>query len=220
MQEIISKINSKLKDSGWYDALRIFIESSDFSDIIVELKRKVDEDKQRFCPALNTAFRFLEECPVDKIKAVILIDYSSNRYEEASGIPLSLPDDNSNRSLSPSSVPVCLFRSIDNNRYKYDVNAWVKQGILIVPLSLTSRIEGRSHKKLWSPLIMRIIEAVNRKNPNAPWLLMGDDCLKYQEDIVSPFVRHLELRNPVKDCDWSSWLNETFKSQNKPQIIW
>lgn len=214
MQEIVKAINNKLIPSQWYSTLRIFLESSDFADIITELKRKVDEDKQRFCPALNKAFRFLEECPYDKITTVMLIDYSCNILQQADGIPLSTVEKYIDH------TPVPLFQSIDNNQHKSDPNLWAKQGVLIVPLSLTSRIEGRSHKKIWSPLIMRIIESVNKKYPKIPWLLIGQDTYKYQEDIVSPHIRLLELKNPMLDTTWSDWSNEVLKSQGRSSIMW
>jgi uracil DNA glycosylase len=214
MQEIIRKINEKLKPSGWYDQLRIFLESSDFSDIIEELKRKVDEDKQRFCPALNTAFRFLEDIKPDKIRAVMLIDYSCNRLDQADGVPLSTPEKFVER------TPVYLFQSMHEIQHRYDVNSWVKQGMLIIPQALTTRIEGRSHKKLWSPFIMRLIEAVNKKSPKAPWLLVGSDTWKYEEDIVSAHIRRFELKNPVDDKGWHLWINEILRSQKRAEIIW
>lgn len=214
MNEIIKRINEKLIPSGWYNELRIFLESSDFSDIIVELKRKVDEDKQRFCPALNTAFRFLEECPFEKVKSVILIDYACNRLDQADGVALSTLDKFIDR------PPTWLFQSIDESKFFYDVNSWMKQGMLIVPLSLTSRIEGRSHRKIWSPLIMRVIESINKKHSKVPWVLVGSDTWQYEEDIVSPYIRRLELKNPIDDRQWHQWVNEVLMGQKKAAITW
>lgn len=214
MQEIINKINAKLKPNGWYDQLRMFVESSDFCEIIAELKRKVDEDKQRFCPGLNIAFRFLEAIKPKDIKAVILIDYACNILDQADGIPLSSRDKYFER------TPVHLFQSIVETQTKFNVEGWVKQGILIVPLSLTSKIEGKSHKKLWAPFIMRIIESVNKNNAKAPWLLIGSDTWKYEEDILSPHIRRLELKNPMDDRQWHQWLNETLIAQKRAAITW
>ena len=214
MQEIVKKINDKLRPSGWYDQMRFFLESSDFSDIIAELKRKVDQDHQRFCPAVGTAFRFLEDVPVDKVRAVMLIDYSCNKLEQADGVPLSTLDKYVER------TPVHIFQSINETQFKYDVNGWLKQGMLIAPLSLTSRIEGKSHKKIWSPFIMRIIESVNKNTPKVPWLLMGSDTWQYEEDILSPHIRRMELKNPMEDQQWHHWVNDVLKGQRKAAINW
>lgn len=214
MQEIIKKINDKLKPSGWYEQLRIFLESSDFSGIIAELKKKVDEDKQRFCPALSKAFRFMEDLNFDKVRAVIFIDYACNRLDQADGVPLSSPEKN-----FYEKTPTYLFQSI-NGKHSLNVNKWVQQGMLIVPLALTTRIEGKAHKKVWEPFLMRLIESVNKHHPKAPCLLIGSDTWKYEEDLVSPHIRRLELKNPVDDREWHIWLNDILKSQGKPPITW
>lgn len=211
MQEIIKKINDKLKDSGWYDELRIFLESSDFSDIIGELKRKVEVDKQRFCPGLSSAFKFMELLPVSKIKAVILIDHISNRLDVANGIPLSNPH-------ADDSTLIYFLRSIDTKLH--DSKKWLEQGVLLLPLSLTCRIDGKAHKKLWIPFIMRMIETINKKHPNIPWMLIGNDTWKYEEDIVSDHIRKMELKIPMKDTTWSQWVNEVLINQSKAVIKW
>ena len=214
MQEIVKKINDKLRPSGWYDQLRIFLESSDFSDIIVELKRKVEQEHQRFCPGLSSSFRFLEDLAYADIKAVILIDYACNKLEQADGVALSTLDKYIER------TPVHIFQSINETKFKYDVNGWLKQGMLIVPLSLTSKIEGKSHKKLWAPFIVRVIEAINKKYIKIPWVLIGPDTLQYEEDIVSPYIRTVELKNPMDDTQWHRWLNDVLKAQKKAPISW
>ena len=214
MQEIVKKINDKLKPSGWYDQLRIFLDSSDFSDIIGQLKYKVEVEKQRFCPALNTAFRFMEESRFNKIRAVMFIDYACNRLEQADGVPLSAPDNN-----YLDRTPTYLFQSIDG-KTSHDVNKWMQQGLLIMPLALTSRIEGKAHKKVWEPLLMRVIETVNKVYPKAPCLLVGTDAWKYEDDLVSPAIRRVDLKNPLEDREWHQWLNENLKAQGRAAIKW
>lgn len=214
MQEIVKKINDKLKPSGWYDQLRIFLDSSDFSDIIGQLKYKVEVEKQRFCPALNTAFRFMEETPFGKLRAIMFIDYACNRLDQADGVPLSAPDKEFH-----DKTPTYLFQSIDG-KTSHDVNNWIQQGLLIVPLALTSRIDGKAHKKVWEPLLMRLIETVNKSYPKAPCLLVGTDSWKYEDDLVSPAIRRVDLKNPLEDREWHKWLNENLKAQGKRAISW
>jgi uracil DNA glycosylase len=212
MQEIVKKINSKLQDSNWYDELRIFLESSDFSDILIELKKKVEVDKQRFCPSISTAFRFMEQVPVDKIKTVLLIDYIPNKLEYATGMVLS------NKVRQCDYVVSELLRTVG---YKIpNPEKWVEQGVLVVPLALTCRIEGKAHKKLWTPFIMRLIESINKKHPNIPWVLIGSDTWKYEEDIASEHVRKMEFKMPFADKEWSQWINNIFLNQGKALITW
>lgn len=218
MQEIVQKINNDLKSSGWYEQLRIFLDSSDFSDIIKELKRKVDEDKQRFCPRIYSAFDFLKTIDYNKIKVVILTDYICNNIEQASGVPFSIKDAIYDR------TPITLYHSTnppDNRRTDHNSTEWVKEGVLIIPLSLTTRINGKPHQKLWAPFTMRIIETVNKKYTNVPWVLVGSDTWKYEDDIASPYVRKLELRgNNISDKQWSQWVNSILSDQGKSTINW
>jgi uracil DNA glycosylase len=212
MQEIVTKINEKLKNSGWYDELRIFLESSDFSDIITELKKKVEVDNQRFCPSLGKAFRFMEEVSCSKVKTVLLIDYAPNRLEYSDGIVLNSP----NKIIDP--IQLNIVKS--SGRTTRIIDHWTEQGILMLPLSLTSRIEGKAHKKLWEPFIMRMLETINKKHPNIPWVLLGSDTWKYEEDIDSSYIKKIELKFPIQDNNWGAWINSILSSYNKAIIEW
>ena len=213
MQEIIKKINERLKPTGWYDEMRIFLESSDFSSIIETLKKKVEVDKQRFCPGLGSAFRFLENIQYEKVKAVIVVEHTTNRLDQADGVPLSTLDE------YYDSVPRTIFKSIDNVP-TYDVLKWLEQGVLLVPLSLTSRIDGKAHKKLWQPFLMRIIEVVNKKEKNIPWVLLGTDSWQYEDDIASPYIRKVEIKKPMEDTNWASWINQVIGDHGRSPIKW
>jgi uracil DNA glycosylase len=212
MQEIVKKINEKLKSSGWYDELRIFLESSDFSDIITELKKKVDVDKQRFCPGLGSAFRFLEEVPVNDVKTVLLIDYATNRLDRASGIVIS-------SASGEEDLQIAHLIKSTSDKVSNSSN-WVKQGVLVIPLCLTSRIDGKPHKKLWTPLVMRLIEVINKKHPHIPWVLIGNDTWKYEEDLISNHVRRMDFKIPIEDKEWGQWINGVLSSQKKAEINW
>jgi uracil DNA glycosylase len=219
MQEIVKKINEKLKESGWYDQLRIFLESSDFLDIVKELKKKVEEDNQRFCPALSSAFDFLEIVPVGKVRAVMFTDYLCNKLEYVTGVPFLL-----NMPGNPElNEPGALCKSVDKKRKggTYIVKSWLDQGVLIVPLALTTRIDGKPHSKLWEPFIMRIIEVLNKKYPDIPWLFLGAGTWKYEEDIASPHVRKMQLKTvSISDTQWPQWANDILTAQGKPTINW
>lgn len=213
-KKIVEKINSKLVPSKWYDHLRIFLQSGDFVSIIEELKNKVEKDNQRFCPALNTAFKFLEDIEVEKVKAVILIDYTSNILETSKGIPLM----GELVQHTPQNINSLLY-SINKTKF-VKVNKWVEQGVLIIPLAPTTRIGGQAHKKLWSPLIMRLLEVINKQHPDIPWSLVGSDTFKYYEDIISNNIRKVNIETPMKDTTWAQWINEILTKQGKPVIKW
>jgi uracil DNA glycosylase len=212
MQEIIRKINDKLKEGQWYDELRIFLESSDFSDIFVELKKKVDIDKQRFCPSLATAFRFMEDVPVNKIKAVLFIDYVPNKLEYSTGMVLS------NKGRHCEYIISEFLRS--STIKSPDPEKWVQQGLLVLPMSVTCRIDGKPHTKLWHPFVIRIIELINKTQPHVPWVLIGKDTWEYEENILSNHIRKTDFKLPFKDREWTQWINSVLISQKKQPVIW
>lgn len=71
LEEIKIKLIEKLKPSGWAVKLKGFVQSSDF-DKIFQTLYNLREDGKRFTPPLKLVFRAFEECPVDKLKVVII----------------------------------------------------------------------------------------------------------------------------------------------------
>lgn len=69
--EIQHKLIEKLRPSGWADFLKGHLQSDDFTKIIDYL---VSETKagRRFTPSLKQLFTAFEECPVDKVKVVLI----------------------------------------------------------------------------------------------------------------------------------------------------
>jgi len=71
LEEIKLKLIDRLQASGWASKLRGFIQSSDF-DKILETLYKLRESGKRFTPPLKNVFRAFEECPVNKLKVIII----------------------------------------------------------------------------------------------------------------------------------------------------
>ena len=71
LEEIKIKLVEKLQPSGWANKLRGFIQSSDF-DKIFNVLYKLREDGKRFTPPLKQVFRAFEECPVDKLRVIMI----------------------------------------------------------------------------------------------------------------------------------------------------
>src|SRR6188768_3564885 len=70
-EELKAGIYEKLKKSGWSGPLKSFLLSSEMDTIINQLNKELDGGK-RWTPRFKQLFRFLEECPYDKLKVVIL----------------------------------------------------------------------------------------------------------------------------------------------------
>ena len=216
MKELAQKISNKLVESGWQKQLWMFLQSSDFLDILEQLKYKVDIEKQRFCPSLKDAFSFLELCPIDKIKAIIIVDYVDNKIHKDNIVPLMFKYQEENNKLVRE-----VHRTLHDKKIKASRSIdWIQQGVLIIPLALTSRLDGKAHKKLWEPFIMRLIEVLNKKCFNVPWYLLGNDTFKYEEDILSTYIRKGDTRLVFNDYEWFNWINSIIIKHKKEPIDW
>lgn len=71
IEDIKKKLIEKLTLSGWSRKLRGFVMSSDF-DKIIEGLVKEKENGKRFTPPLKYVFKAFEECPLDKLKVIII----------------------------------------------------------------------------------------------------------------------------------------------------
>jgi len=227
IKEIVGKINKKLEKSGWYEKMRLYLISEEFSGIVEKLKKFVDEDKRRFTPQLSIAFKWMELCPVDKIKAVILVDYVCPFIGYTDGIPMSLPvehkEDGTVVKKTPSPILKDIFVSLNQKgdyHHTSDLSHWCQQGVLIIPMAVTSEVDKKPMYKLWQPFLMRIIEAVNEHNPSVPWFLIGEKTFLYEDEIKSKYLRKAISWPKFEDVQWHEWINSILKSQKKKDIKW
>ena len=71
IEEIKKKLYENLKPSGWHRVLRMFIFSSDFDNILLQLIKQT-RDGKRFTPKVKQLFRAFEECPYTDLKVIII----------------------------------------------------------------------------------------------------------------------------------------------------
>ena len=88
LAEIKCKLIEKLTPSGWSVKLRSFINSSDFDKILDSLLQERDAGK-RFTPPLKQVFRAFEECPVDKLRVVMIGQDPYPHFGVADGLAFS-----------------------------------------------------------------------------------------------------------------------------------
>lgn len=211
-KDISKRIGEKLVESGWYDKLHIYLGSSDFTGIIQQLIDKVEVEKQRFVPSMGNMCNFLEKTPYNTLKAVMLLEYVNNKLQFADGLPLH-PDMKASNALLTA-----VYNSMDH--YTPNPEHMQRQGVLIIPLALTARMDGKPHKGLWQSFILRLIEAINKEYKDIPWILMGKECHQYAIDIKSPNIRKIVISRPMVDNQWDSWTNEVIRSQGKEEVSW
>lgn len=222
-QEIIGKVQDQLNTCGWYDAMRFWWISSEFEKIINTLKEYIREGK-RWVPGAGKMFRWMKECPYDKVKVVIVVEDVSAFIEANTGIPLHMDPEKTpeGREIKRKPLPLAdeLLRGIvePDAEKSYNFLKWCKQGVLLVPLSPTCRISGAAHYQLWSPLYPRLWETINKKG-DIPIVLVKDRAISYEDHFSSSNIR--KILYPIwKDKSWHIWVNDILKSQNKTPINW
>ncbi len=230
-QETLNKINNYLRGTGWNEALRSYWKSDNFREVITQLHQFSDDDK-KFVPKIKDIFRWMIECPYDKIKCVIFIDDIRN-YIGIPGIPYSQLHENMPK------AKIRLYTSEDSKQNKnedieqfvrrlkrhkedefnYDLSMWCNQGVLMMPYYITHRIGliSRVHADMWSEFRARIIEEIGYSHPDIPWVLVNHNTFKYRELINSDNILNVRVDHAKSDNNyWPFWIN----SQLQEPIIW
>lgn len=175
IEEIKNKLVEKLKPSGWATKLRGFIQSSDFDKIIQKLwdKRTI---KKRFTPPLKLVFRAFEECPIDKLKVVIIGQDPYPYFNVADGLAFSC-----SITGRPQASLKHIFQQIDQTVYPEelpdhdpDLTRWAEQGILLLNKALTTEMDkiGTDYD-IWEDFIAFVVDTLNLTSSGLIFVLLG-----------------------------------------------
>ncbi len=175
LEEIKEKLIKKFEDTGWDIKLRSFIKSDDFSKIINSLYNE-KEDGKRFTPPLKYVFRAFEECPLDKLKVVIVGQDVYPHLGVADGIAFSC-------SLTGKAQPSLknILKEVNKTVYKdeiisedVDLKRWANQGVLMLNTALTCQIDKvGSHYDIWKDFVAYVIDMLNLTNSGIIFILLG-----------------------------------------------
>ena len=163
-QEIVNKLCEKLKKSGWYDLLRGFLMSSEFTKIIEQLEEQVNNGK-RFTPTIKDIFAAFEECPYDKCNVVLIGPEPSKFLGYSDGLAFSCK-------VGPKPYYQKLFqdgitRSFYNNEKKeadmpFGQQYLAKQGVLMLNMALTAEVDkADKHYKIWKPFMSYFLDMLS-----------------------------------------------------------
>lgn len=142
LEEIKLKLIEKLTPSGWATKLRGFIQSSDFEKILNELYKQRSEGK-RFTPPLKYVFRAFEECPVDKLRVIMIGQDPYPHLNIADGLAFSCSLTNKPQPSLKNIFEAVDATVYDNERREYDPNLvrWANQGVLLLNSALTCQVD-------------------------------------------------------------------------------
>jgi uracil-DNA glycosylase len=185
IENIKQKLFDKLEPNGWGKKLKPFIFSGDFDNILIELIRLSEENKN-FTPTLKDLFKAFEECPYDELKVIIIGQEPYINIGSADGIAFSC----SNNLRIETSLKFILDEVnktiYDGNKVSIDpeLKRWSNQGILLLNSTLTSEI-GKSgqHYELWKPFIAYLFDLLNHNENKLIYLYIGKQAQEWADSV-------------------------------------
>jgi uracil-DNA glycosylase len=232
LEEIKLKLIEKLRPSGWANKLKGFIQSSDF-DKILDTLYKLREDGKRFTPPLKQVFRAFEECPVDKLKVIMIGQDPYPYLGVADGLAFSC---SMTDKVQPSLKNI--FEAIDATVYPEqsiehnpDLTRWANQGVLLLNSALTCQVDKvGSHYAVWQEFIAYTMDILNYTDSGLIFVLMGKQAQEL-ESMIGDHHHIIKVSHPasaaytktVWDCgDMFNECNKIINGQNGPtfKITW
>ena len=226
LEEIKIKLIEKLKPSGWSAKLKGFLQSSDFDKVLNTLY-EMREDNKRFTPPLKQVFRAFEECPMDKLKVVMVGQDPYPHFGVADGIAFSCAN-----TMKPQPSLQKMFEAINLTVYTYeprehnpDLTRWASQGILLLNSALTCQVDKvGSHYSVWKDFIAYTIDILNFTNSGLIFVLMGKQAQEL-EGLIGEHHHIIKTTHPAyASYNKSEWdcnnmfneINRIIKGQNGP----
>ena len=232
LEEIKLKLIEKLVLSGWSSKLRGFLQSSDF-DKVLETLYNLREDGKRFTPPLKHVFRAFEECPVDKLRVVMIGQDPYPQFGVADGLAFSCSN-----TEKPQPSLKNIFEAVDstvydNERREYDLNLtrWANQGVLLLNSALTCQVDKvGSHYAVWQEFIAYLMDILNFTDSGLIFVLMGKQAQEL-EGLIGDHHHIIKVSHPASaaytkttwDCgNMFNEINKIISGQNGPEfkIIW
>ena len=228
LEEIKLKLIERLQPSGWATRLRGFLQSSDF-DKILETLYKMREDGKRFTPPLKYVFRAFEECPVDKLKVIMIGQDPYPQLNVADGLAFSC-------SLTQKPQPSLknIFEAIEHTIHEDfpthqdpDLKRWANQGVLLLNSALTCQVDKvGSHYAVWQEFIAYVMDILNYTDSGLIFVLMGKQAQEL-EGLIGEHHHVLKTTHPAYasytkqawDCNnVFNEINKIITGQNGPEF--
>ena len=229
LEEIKVKLVERLQPSGWATKLRGFIQSSDF-DKILDTLYKLREDGKRFTPPLKQVFRAFEECPVNKLKVIMIGQDPYPHLGVADGLAFSCSNTG-----KPQPSLIKIFEAVDstvydNERREYnpDLTRWANQGVLLLNSALTCEIDKvGSHYNIWKEFIAYTMDIINFSDGGLIFVLMGKQAQEL-EGLIGEHHYIIKTTHPAYasytkqlwECEnLFNEINRIIKGQNGPEFL-
>jgi len=231
IEDIKNKLYEKLKESGWDIKLRSYIYSSDFDNIIKQLAR-LSLDGKRFTPPLSKIFNSFIECPLDKLKVVIVSSDPYSQFGIADGIAFSCGN-----TLEKQPPLIAILDEINKDVYfnkpksiEPNLARWSRQGVLLLNTALTTTVNrNNQHYAIWKSFMAYLFDYLTWNVNGLVYIYMGKEASNWADGVNDNNYKY-HVSNPSlvgydKTTTWDSKnvFNKTNKILEKnygTKIIW
>lgn len=181
-------------ESSWKKALKEEFEMPYFKDLATFVKNEYKSGT--VYPPPGQVFAAFDNCPVDKVKVVILGQDPYHGPRQANGLSFSVSED---VTIPPSLQNI--YKEIEDDTGKKmpkhgNLERWAKQGVLLLNATLTVRAgQAASHQgKGWESFTDAVVKYLAQNREHLVFLLWGSYAQKKGEFINRH--KHLVLEAP------------------------
>ena len=216
-------------DSSWRKELETTFNEPYFLELVRFIKQ---EYRNHTCyPPGKNIFSALDDCPLYKLKVVIIGQDPYHGKGQAHGYCFSVP-----KGVNPPPSLINIFKELEDDLNitiptNGDLTRWSKQGVLLLNSTLTVRenLAGSHQNKGWEIFTDKIIETISSKRNNIVFLLWGSYA-KSKAKLIDK-VNHLILKSghpsPLS-ANRGYWFgnkhfsktNSYLKSNGLDEILW
>lgn len=218
-------------ESSWKELLSDEFEKDYFKSLVKFVKEEYTTKPDKIFPKGSQIFRALDECPVEKVKVVILGQDPYPTKGHANGLCFSINPD-----VHPFAKSLLnIFKEIHDDLDQPipengDLTRWAQQGVLLLNSILTVE-EGNplSHKdKGWEQFTNAVIQHLTNRREGIVFMLWGSKAAAKIENVDRSKNLILQSVHPSPlsayrgffGCKHFSKANTYLASQGKSMIEW
>lgn len=231
LQDVKHKLFLELKDTGWDNKLKSFLQSTEMDKILESLLKEATDGK-RFTPPVKYVFKALTACSFDKVKVVIIGQDPYPQLDVADGLAFSCSrKDRAEVSLQhiKRSIELTVPIEYKDQSQSNDLSRWADQGVLLLNTALTTTIgKPGTHQILWKNFIINVLDSLIWSNQQLIYVFMGKKAQEFA-DLVPDVNYKIVTSHPASAsysdtewdcCDMFNKINHYLEKQSKTKITW